>query len=364
MSTLAAVAEALTPWFGERLAAAELEILDLRRHAEGWSWQTYTMDVAWRSAETGEQLLRGYAVRVEPQDGLLAPYDIDGQYRLHRAILDHSDVPMPALYWLELDPAVLGMPFFVMERLRGVVPVQWRGNDPTIFPSDEARREIGLQFVDIEARIHGVDWRAAGLDLPGGHVADPVASARFWVGHWARYYEESILVELPLMRYAIGWLRSNVSCSGTLTLCHGDYRIGNFMLADGIVGEDEPAAFEHAADQGRHVCADAARTDAVQDRERDLPGQGLGRGWLLGCGCKAAERIAARHGRCRRGIQPGGPDPVTQGLVFRIESDARIVITREEKRDPEPRRGARRVQRPRPRAAGPARPRPRRRKSA
>ncbi len=54
----------------------------------------------------------------------------------------------------------------------------------------------------------------------------------------------------------------------------------------------------------------------------------------------------------------------TQGLVFRIESDARIVITREEKRDPEPRRGARRVQRPRPRAAGPARPRPRRRKSA
>ena len=48
----------------------------------------------------------------------------------------------------------------------------------------------------------------------------------------------------------------------------------------------------------------------------------------------------------------------TQGLVFRIESDARIVITREEKRDPEPRRGARRVQRPRPRAAGPARPPP------
>lgn len=235
MSTLAAVVEALTPWFGKRLAAAELEIVDLRRHAEGWSWQTYTMDVAWRSAETGEQLLRGYAVRVEPRDGLLAPYDIDGQYRLHRAILDHSDVPMPALYWLEHDPAVLGMPFFVMERVRGVVPVQWRGNDPTIFPSDEARREIGLQFVDIEARIHAVDWRAAGLDLPGGHVADPVASARFWVDHWARYYEESVLVELPLMRYAIGWLRSNVACSGTLTLCHGDYRIGNFMLADGIV---------------------------------------------------------------------------------------------------------------------------------
>ena len=124
-------------------------------------------------------------MRVEPHDGLLAPYDIDGQFRLHRAILDHSDVPMPDLYWLEHDTDVLGMPFFVMERLRGVVPVQWRGNDPAIFPSDEARREIGLQFVDIEARIHGVDWRAAGLDLPGAAVSDPDASARFWVDHWA-----------------------------------------------------------------------------------------------------------------------------------------------------------------------------------
>ena len=54
---------------------------------------------------------------------------------------------MPALHWLELDDAVLGMPFFVMERLDGVVPVQWRGKDPAIFPDDAARREIGLEFV-------------------------------------------------------------------------------------------------------------------------------------------------------------------------------------------------------------------------
>ena len=174
-------------------------------------------------------------MRVEPHDGLLAPYDIDGQFRLHRAILDHSDVPMPDLYWLEHDRDVLGMPFFVMERLRGVVPVQWRGNDPAIFPSDEARREIGLQFVDI-AGTHPRRRLARGRSRPPGEaVSDPDASARFWVDHWAALYEESVLVELPLLRYAIGWLRANVACSGTLTLCHGDYRIGNFMLADGII---------------------------------------------------------------------------------------------------------------------------------
>jgi aminoglycoside phosphotransferase (APT) family kinase protein len=235
VSGLAAVGEALAPWFRRRLGAGELELTELRRHAEGWSWQTYTMAVEWVAAAGGERVRQGYAVRVEPSDGLLAPYDIDGQYRLHRAILDHSDVPMADLYWLEHDPAVLGMPFYVMERLEGLVPVQWRGKDPAVFPTDETRRAIGLQFVDIQAQIHGLDWHGAGLDLPGAAWDDPMASARAWVDHWARYYEESVLVELPVMRYAIGWLRENVTCSGTLALCHGDHRIGNFMVRDGRI---------------------------------------------------------------------------------------------------------------------------------
>ena len=234
MTGLTAVAEALTPWFRDRLGAADVEIGDLRRHAEGWSWQTYTMEVEAVAAD-GTRERRGYAVRVEPRDGLLAPYDTDGQYRLHRAILDRSDVPMADLYWLEHDTDVLGMPFYVMERLHGRVPVQWRGKDPVVFPTDEARRALGLQFVDIQSRIHAVDWAAAGLDLPGAAWLDPVASAGAWIDHWSRFYEESVLVELPLLRYAIRWLGENTRCSGTLTLCHGDYRIGNFMVRDGTI---------------------------------------------------------------------------------------------------------------------------------
>jgi aminoglycoside phosphotransferase (APT) family kinase protein len=248
VSGLATVAEALTPWFRERLGEAGLEIVDLRRHAEGWSWQTYTMDVEWLSPGATESVRRGYAVRVEPHDGLLAPYDIGGQYRLHRAILDRSDVPIPDLHWLEHDTSVLGMPFYVMERVHGVVPVQWRGKDPTVFPSDEARRDLGLQFVDIQARIHAVDWQQAELDLPGAAWLDPVASARSWIDHWSRYYEESILVELPLLRYAIGWLRDNVTCSGALALCHGDYRIGNFMVRDGRINAIFDWELAHVSD--------------------------------------------------------------------------------------------------------------------
>ena len=125
------------------------------------------------------------------------------------------------------------MPFFVMERLRGVVPVQWRGNDPTIFPDGRARRAIGLQFVDIEAQHPRRRLARGRARPPGAAVSDPVASARFWVDHWAGYYEDSVLVELPLhaLRDQRAPLERRVLRDADAR--HGDYRIGNFMLADG-----------------------------------------------------------------------------------------------------------------------------------
>ena len=214
------VRRALTPWFAAKLDASEVEITDLKRHAEGWSWQTYTMTVLSRGVS------RGFAVRREPEDGLLAPYDIEGQFRLHEAVAGHSDVPMPALYWLEMSPDVLGMPFYVMERMHGRVPVQWQGDDPDIFPTATVRAAIGEHFVDVLADIHRIDPESTGLAM----VASSDEAAANRIDHWARVYESSHLVEVPLLRWLTGWLRGNIATSGRVGLVHGDYRIGNFMV--------------------------------------------------------------------------------------------------------------------------------------
>ena len=142
---------ALSEWLAAKLGEP-VEITEWRRHAEGFSWQTYTF-------RAGSE---AYAVRREPEDGLLAPYDTEGQYRLHEALLRLGGVPVPRLRWLELDPSVLGMPFYVMDRVDGHVPVQWKPDDPIAFPDEAARRSVGEQFVDALAAIHALDWRATG----------------------------------------------------------------------------------------------------------------------------------------------------------------------------------------------------------
>ena len=68
----AQVRDRLSAWFGERLHADDVEIDDLVHHADGFSWQTYTLTARWHD-ESGDQLTQGYAVRREPEDGVLAP---------------------------------------------------------------------------------------------------------------------------------------------------------------------------------------------------------------------------------------------------------------------------------------------------
>ncbi|MFV0464224.1 MAG: hypothetical protein ACK5MP_13705, partial [Nostocoides sp.] len=76
----------LAEWFATRLEVGQVELTEQRRHTEGFSWQTYTLLARW-DHEDGRHHEQGFAVRVEPTDGLLSPYDIDGQYELHKAVL-------------------------------------------------------------------------------------------------------------------------------------------------------------------------------------------------------------------------------------------------------------------------------------
>jgi aminoglycoside phosphotransferase (APT) family kinase protein len=200
---------ALGEWLAGKLGVTSVRIVDLRRHTEGFSWEAYTFEADGR----------GFALRVEPRDGLLAPYDVEQQFRLHCAVHEHSDVPVAEPYWLELDSSVVGARFYAMDRLYGRVPVQWEGA--------ELPASVGRDFVRVQAAIHAIDLQH--FDFLG----DPEAT----IERWSSFYERSFLVEVPLLRYAFAWLRANAASSGRLVLCHGDYRIGNVMLRDDrIVG--------------------------------------------------------------------------------------------------------------------------------
>jgi aminoglycoside phosphotransferase (APT) family kinase protein len=161
-------------------------------------------------------------LRLDPGDGLLAPYDMEHQFRVYRA-LEGSGVPVPKVYWLELDRRVLGAPFYVMELLAGESP--GRLLDETDRRTYAPRLD---EYVRVLATIHGVDWRARGLhflESPGpGSLAHRRIDAIEGFIRRVQWQPEEDLDE------AIAWLREHAPPASDAALIHGDCSLSNYLF--------------------------------------------------------------------------------------------------------------------------------------
>ncbi len=122
------------------------------------------------------------------------------------------------------DESVLGSPFYVMERIRGIIP---RRDLPAglKFTAQTARR-LSESFVDNLARLHSLDYAAIGLaDLgkPQGYVERQVRG-------WTERYYGSKTHELPEVERISAWLKEHMPSTSQAALIHNDYKYDNVVL--------------------------------------------------------------------------------------------------------------------------------------
>jgi aminoglycoside phosphotransferase (APT) family kinase protein len=124
------------------------------------------------------------------------------------------------------DETILGVAFYVMALVEGDVVTT---EVPARLDDAAGRGAVTAELVDALVEIHAVDWRAAGLEgfgKPTGYLERPV---RRFAGLW----EVNATRELPQVGELAGWLAANRPESGAATVVHGDYRLGNVVLAPG-----------------------------------------------------------------------------------------------------------------------------------
>ena len=120
--TVPAVLEA---WLATLLpAGAEPQVvLHSGIDSNGMSSETLVLDVTW--TENGSRDTHEFVARVQPATAdfpVFEHYDLQGQYDVIKFVGDHTDVPVPAMSFNETSGSVLGTPFFLMERIDGIVP--------------------------------------------------------------------------------------------------------------------------------------------------------------------------------------------------------------------------------------------------
>jgi len=150
-------------------------------------------------------------------------HDMGREYRVLSALQAvYPKVPRVLAYCE--DPGVLGAPFYVMEKVEGVI---LRPNMPeAMHPSPETMHNIAYALVDSLAELHAVDTRAAGLaefGRPEGYVQRQVEG-------WIKRYQAAKTVDLPDMERAAQWLVANKPESSGVSLIHNDFKYDNLVL--------------------------------------------------------------------------------------------------------------------------------------
>lgn len=202
---------ALTAWLAAHRPASGLPVL----HQIGGGQSNPTWFVDWGDARL--------VLRMKPQGPILpGAHAIERELRVLRALQD-SDVPVPKALWLEEDAAVLGTPFYVMERLEG--RVFYNAALPDVSASE--RHEMYLDMARTLARLHALRPDALGLadyGRPGSYFARQIK-------RWSGQYAASTGPRIADLDRLVEWLPANMpSDDGAVSIAHGDYRIGYLMF--------------------------------------------------------------------------------------------------------------------------------------
>jgi aminoglycoside phosphotransferase (APT) family kinase protein/putative sterol carrier protein len=232
---LAAVQRTLTSWLRARLpGGGPVDVGALKKPGAGMSNETLLFD-----AITADGAVVPLVARLKPTgEGVFPEYDLSRQYRV-MAALATAGIPVPSLLGYEPDDSVLGSPFYVMRRIDGWVPSDvppYHAFGPTLALSPADRARLWWAGVDVLARVHRVDWRAAGLAFLGEPGAGTAAIDRE-LDAYARYLEWARGDEpQPVLDAALAWLREHRYAPAHVGLCWGDARLGNVLFQGTGVG--------------------------------------------------------------------------------------------------------------------------------
>jgi aminoglycoside phosphotransferase (APT) family kinase protein len=213
-------------------AARDITLSDLTHLAGGWSHEIYVFNARYR--ENGDIVERGLCLRKDPGAALLREFsDLKTQYRVLRA-LEGTDVPTPRVFWYEDDPSLLDGPFFIMEKIEGEVPNPWSRAGKQFYSEAARRGKLPSSFVETLAKLHNLDWRAAGLDFIGV-PGDGKDFALREIAKWETLIAESNHKPEPVLTELLMWLKVNAPAAQRLAFVHGAYRTGNLIIREDAI---------------------------------------------------------------------------------------------------------------------------------
>jgi len=141
-------------------------------------------------------------------------------------------VPVPKAHWVDPEARHLPNPALICGFVNGVTKPSSTENRVTgigtNFPP-EFQAELGQQWAGHLAslHLHPIDRQSlSAFRVPDGGKDAAITALNMW----ERVWEEDYCEDVPLMRLAAAWLRSEAPICEKPVIIHCDYRVGNFLF--------------------------------------------------------------------------------------------------------------------------------------
>lgn len=189
--------------------------ITIKQFPGGYSNLTYAI-----SSSTREMVLR------RPPFGKKAKtaHDMGREYKMLKALKPvFPYCPEPLVY--SEDPEIMECPFYVMERLQGII---LRRNPPkglTLTP--DMCQQLCKNLITVFNDLHAIDYKAIGLadfGKPDGYVKRQVEG-------WSKRYRNARTDDAPDYEAVMAWLAEKMpGDTDTPTIIHNDYKFDNVVL--------------------------------------------------------------------------------------------------------------------------------------
>jgi aminoglycoside phosphotransferase (APT) family kinase protein len=230
----------LEAWLALRLPAGSAPMVTEVHPTEATGVSTETLLFEARWTESGRVRSEQLVARVAPDrvDVPVFPtYDMERQFQVMRLVGEHCSVPVPPVWWLELDARVLGTPFFVMGRVEGQVPpdvMPYNFGDSWLYEaSSPDQSRLQQSIVSVLGELHGIGQPEHTFAFLEYEQSDSTALRRHVADRGAWYEFAAAGLRSPLIERGLAWLDEHLPADeGPTVLSWGDARIGNVLFRD------------------------------------------------------------------------------------------------------------------------------------
>ncbi len=196
-----------------KLIESEKEELSIQQFTNGYSNLTYLLSLAKKK----------YVLRCPPSGAIKRGHDMGREYRVLKGLGQQFEY-VPEVYDYTEDLEIIGKPFYLMEKMDGIILSTAECKRRKLSTQDFA--PISKTWLNLYVELHQVDYKAVGLE----DLGKPEGYVERQVRNWGKQYLRAATMDIPDALKVIKWMDENQPKEYQSTLIHNDYKYDNVVF--------------------------------------------------------------------------------------------------------------------------------------